>query len=131
MNETLRQFSEPSTSTILHQAGNWKSNSFSNPNYFTDGNVSNLDRKGYVSLDNAVYKDNLSHGEFSELLHILLNCRVLLTGGSLNNEQVRHKRILLGMLTAINWGIKDHFNQARLIRAMQCRIDESNVLRKE
>ena len=132
VNEAYRQISEASSATVyLQQAATFITKPSANPNYCTNGNIPNLDGKGFVSLDNAVYKDNLSHKEFTELLHILLTSRTLLTSPNLSNEQVRQKRLLLALLVSLNWGIKDPFDQARLIRAIQKRIDESKILRNK
>ena len=130
MNETFRQISESSATGYLQQAATFKSKVSVNPNYCTDGNTSNLDRKGFVTLDNAIYKDYLSHGEFTELLHLLLNSHTLLTSQSLSCEQLRQKRLLLALLVSLNWGVKDPFDQARLIRPIQRRIEETNIFKK-
>ena len=122
--------SSSSSVGYLKSAGDLRSQPVEIPSYCSGNNTRGSEKKGSVTLDNATYKDKISDKEFLELLMVILDSRVLLSSSNLTKGQTKHKRILLALLVSLNWGVSDPFTQARLIKAIEDRIDQTNILKK-
>ena len=90
---------------------------------YIGGNSADLNKKGYVTVDDITIADKLAHAEFIDLLKSFLQAKHLLfTCQELSKKQEKRKRTLLGLLCNLNWRVRDVFLQARLIKSMDERL---------
>ena len=125
VNETTKDLLEGTCNSVFKSAAHFKKTTPNHPIY------SYVNNTGTVSLDNVIYKDKIPEKEFIELLFVFFNSRLLLSSENLSTEQIRHKRVLLAFLAGLNWGISSAYTQARLIPAIQERIDQTNIIQNE
>ena len=120
LNETLKDISE---APYLQQMSQLKPESLNKPSYSHEKFQKNdLEKKGTVTIENATYKDKLTHGEFVEFLKLLFNSQHILLGDNLSKSEERMKKKLCNMLIILNWGPRDNWTQARLHRSMEDRV---------
>ena len=85
-------------------------------------------RKGTVSIGNCTYHDKFCQSEFAQLLYLFFNSQTLLTSQNLSSDQVKQKRLLLGFLVTLVWGVSDPIVQAQLAFAIEEKIKKTNIL---
>ena len=88
------------------------------PVYQTDSTLA----RGCVQIDNLTIRDHFSNQDFKHLIVALLDSRRLLFSEDLNREDEKRRRLLVSVISSLNWQIKDVFLQARLIKPMLERI---------
>ena len=90
---------------------------------YIGGNATDLNKKGYVTVDEVTIADKLKHSEFVELIKIICDSKNLLfSAQELSKKEEKRKRTLLALLSNLNWRVKDIFLQARLIKSMDERL---------
>lgn len=95
------------------------------PIYSCGNSFENFDcrKKGFVSIDDITIADKLSHSEFIEIVKSFLQSQQLLfPRQELTKSQEKRKRILLGLLSNLNWRVRDVFLQARLLKSVDERV---------
>lgn len=120
LNITLKDLSD---APYLQQISHLKSDSLKKASYKNENvHKNNLESKGTVTIENATYKDILTNGEFVEFLKLLFSSQHLLLGDNLSKTEEKMKKKLCTMLIILNWGPRDSWTQARLIRSMEDRV---------
>ena len=90
---------------------------------YIGGNVTDLNHRGYVRVDDITIQDRLNHSEFVHMVRTICNAKSLLfTAKELSKEEEKQKRTLLALLSNLNWRIRDIFIQARLLRSVDKRL---------
>ena len=98
---------------------------FTKPAFYNSSSVTDLSKKGSVTVEDITIVDHLRHSEFSELLQILSLSKHLLFSSTkeLDRKDEKRRRRLLALLVNLNWKVSSNsILQARLIKPMDERV---------